>query len=147
MVCRSIVNHGWIGHAEVKLWGIGTGHVMSDTGTVTVSHPSIEQAATLTLPTRIGPVTLVRELGRGGMGVVWLGRHELLGRDVAVKFLLGAVADQSDPGFAQFLTGARAAATVRHLGLTAIHHADLIDGVPYLVMEYIDGPTLADVLD
>ncbi len=99
------------------------------------------------IPRRLGHVSLIRELGQGGMGTVWLARDEMLGRDVAVKFLLNAVTDADDPGFARFLEGARAAATLRHPGLTAIHAAELINGVPYQVMEFVDGPTVARVLE
>lgn len=99
------------------------------------------------IPRRLGHVSLVRELGQGGMGTVWLARDEMLGRDVAVKFLLNAVTDADDPGFARFLEGARAAATLRHPGLTAIHAVELINGVPYQVMEYVEGPTVAAVLE
>lgn len=99
------------------------------------------------IPRRLGHVSLIRELGQGGMGTVWLARDEMLGRDVAVKFLLNAVTDADDPGFARFLEGARAAATLRHPGLTAIHAAELINGVPYQVMEFVDGPTVAAVLE
>lgn len=105
-----------------------------------------EQPRQITVPRQLGPVKMHRELGRGGMGVVWLGRHELLGRDVAVKFMLHAV-ESDDPGFAMFLAGARAASAVRHLGLTGILHADVIERVPYLVMEYVDGFSAADLLD
>ncbi len=106
------------------------------------ADPSVE----VTIPRELGPVRLLHEIGRGGMGVVYLGRHRMLDRDVAVKFLLHAVAGPDDPGFAGFLEGTRAAATVEHPALTTIHHADVIDGIPYLVMQYIDGPTLGDVL-
>src|SRR5205814_1285520 len=100
-------------------------------------------ATALLLPGRIGSVRLVRELGRGGMGVVWLGHDELLGRHVAVKFLAGAVAASDDPGFARFLEGARAAAAAQHPCLNAIHSAGLVDAsgqsIPYLVLQYVDG--------
>jgi len=98
------------------------------------------------LPHRLGPVRLIREIGRGGMGVVWLGHDELLGRDVAVKLLLNAVSGPDDPGFSRFLEGARAAARIRHLGLTTLHQADLINGLPYLVMDFVDGPTLFELI-
>ncbi|MCH7808838.1 MAG: serine/threonine protein kinase, partial [Planctomycetes bacterium] len=78
--------------------------------------------------------------------MVYLGRHQMLDRDVAVKFLLNAVAGPDDPGFAGFIEGARAAARLEHPGLTTIHHADVVDGIPYLVMQYVDGPALSDVL-
>ena len=89
---------------------------------------------------------MIRRIGRGAMGEVWLGRHKLLGRDVAVKFLLGKLADENDPAFAQFIAGAQAAATVVHSGLNQIHHADVAAGVPYLVLELLDGRNLDEVL-
>lgn len=62
------------------------------------------------IPKLLGSVQLIHEIGRGGMGVVWLGRDKMLGRDVAVKFLLNAITSKDDPDFARFLEGARAAA-------------------------------------
>ena len=95
---------------------------------------------------QLGPIRLIRKIGRGAMGEVWLGRHKLLGRDVAVKFLMGKVADENDPAFAQFIAGAQAAAGVVHAGLNQIHHADVAAGVPYLVLELLDGRNLDEVL-
>src|SRR5262245_51264217 len=83
-------------------------------GASSLPQPPPAPAREVTIPRQLGPVKLNRELGRGGMGVVWLGRHELLNRDVAVKFMLNAT-DADDPGFKMFLAGARAAAAVRHL--------------------------------
>ncbi len=117
-----------------------------DTITITGSAAEEIPAGEVTIPRELGPVRLLREIGRGGMGVVYLGRHQMLDRDVAVKFLLNAVAGPDDPGFARFLEGARAAAAVQHPGLNAVYHADVVENVPYLVMQYIDGPTLGDVL-
>lgn len=101
----------------------------------------------LVVPQNLGSVRLVRELGRGGMGLVWLGHHEFLDRPVAVKFMLGAAVAKEDARYQAFLDGARAASQVRHLAMTGVLHADLIEGVPYIVMEYISGPTLADVVE
>ena len=117
-----------------------------DTITLTGSAAGDTPVGEVTIPRELGPVRLLREIGRGGMGVVYLGRHQMLDRDVAVKFLLNAVAGPDDPGFARFLEGARAAARLEHPGLTTIHHADVVDGIPYLVMQYIDGPALSEVL-
>lgn len=97
-------------------------------------------------PGSVGTVKLLREIGRGGMGIVYLGHDRLLERDVAVKFLLNLSGDGGDPNFTGLLEGARMAAAVRHPGLTTIHQAALFGRMPYLVMEYIDGPTLRDVL-
>lgn len=95
---------------------------------------------------RIPGYRIVREIGRGGMGVVYLAWDEQLGRNVAIKLLLNAVCGPEDPGFERFIEGARAAAAVRHPGLVTIHHAGLVDQVPYLVMEYIEGPSLSEIL-
>jgi serine/threonine-protein kinase len=73
------------------------------------------------------------------MGVVFLAQHTLLDRTVAVKTVPCA-------GPTRFVEEARAAAAVRHPRLTQIYHADLAGDTAYLVMEYIDGPTLSQVL-
>jgi serine/threonine protein kinase len=93
----------------------------------------------------IGPVRLLRELGRGAMGVVFLGHHKLLDRSVAVKFVSSASRTGSE-GHARFFEEAKAAAAVRHPHLTEIYHADVAGDVPYLVLEYVDGPTLSQLL-
>lgn len=123
---------------------------MSTVDTITLSciqtGTSPQSTTELVVPRQLGRVILDRELGRGGMGTVWLGHDELLGRPVAVKFLLNALRDPADPGFLRFLEGARAAAAVRHSRLTTLFAAEVIDNVPYLVMEYVEGPSTADVL-
>jgi len=104
------------------------------------------QIHTLDIPIELGPVRLIKPLGAGGMGVVWRARHTLLNRDVAVKFVLSRGGPPSQEHIDIFLDGARAAAQVRHLGLTAVLNADVIHGIPYLVMEFIDGETLHAIL-
>src|SRR2546421_10416295 len=106
------------------------------TSTATTSDSPVAAAAAeeLSVPREMGSVRLLRQIGQGAMGVVWLGHDAMLDRRVAVKFLLNAVSSPDDPGFARFLQGARAAAAVRHPALTALHHADLVHNVPYLVM-------------
>jgi serine/threonine protein kinase len=94
----------------------------------------------------IGPVRLVGELGRGAMGVVFLGHHTLLGRSVAVKVLTATSPALRTLGSTRFADEAKAAATVSDPNLAQIYHADVSGDVPYLVMEYVDGPTLARLL-
>jgi len=100
----------------------------------------------------VGAVRLTREIGRGATGAVFLGHHRVLGRNVAVKFLVNvSPGDARSPdGLARhkrFFDEARAAAAVRHPNLTQIYHADVEDGVPYLVLEFVHGPTLRQLLD
>ena len=110
-----------------------------DTVTLTrspaASPASSAPAGQVVIPRELGHVRLLRELGRGAMGVVWLGHDTLLDRRVAVKFLLNAASGPDDPGFERFLQGARAAAKVRHPALAGLHHAEVVNAVPYLVME------------
>ncbi|MCH0539955.1 serine/threonine protein kinase, partial [Streptomyces sp. MUM 203J] len=90
----------------------------------------------------------VRQLGRGGMGVVWRAVDEVLGREVAVKELR-TYADASGPELDELRLRmrreARAAARVRHPGVVAVHDIADHQGRPVIVMELVDGPSLADV--
>jgi hypothetical protein len=121
---------------------------MRESPTITLTRSTRDGAvdAEFVVPRQLGSVRLQREIGRGGMGVVWLGQDELLSRNVAVKFLLSAAPSPDDPNFGRFIEGARAAAMVRHAALTVVHHADVVANVPYLVMEYVPGASLAAVL-
>ncbi|MEU2185027.1 serine/threonine-protein kinase, partial [Streptomyces thermolilacinus] len=91
----------------------------------------------------------VRQLGRGGMGVVWRAHDEVLGREVAVKELR-TYTDSSGPELAELRVRmqreARAAARVRHPGVIAVHDIADHEGRPVIVMELVEGPSLADVL-
>ena len=84
---------------------------------------------------------VVGVLGSGGMGVVYLARDKHLERDVAIKFIRPDVV-MADGLRALFLDEARAMARVRHDNVVAINAYGELDGVPYFVMEMIEGPTL-----
>jgi hypothetical protein len=92
-------------------------------------------------------VRIIEQVGLGGMGVVYRGWDEVLHRSVAVKFLLGALPGEGDPHFEQFLEGARMEAAIRHPGVVAVHSAGVHDNVPYLVMDFVEGPTLRQALN
>ncbi|MEU6083026.1 protein kinase [Streptomyces sp. NPDC047108] len=96
-----------------------------------------------------GRYRVVRQLGRGGMGVVCHAVDEALGREVAVKELR-TYHDASGPELAdlrlRMQREARAAARVRHPGVIAIHDIAEDEGRPLIVMELIDGPSLDDIL-
>src|SRR5690349_3176640 len=84
-------------------------------------------------------------LGAGGMGEVWRAVDEVLGRVVAVKAMLPEVADQ--PDFAKrFLIEAKAMASVNHPAVASIHDYGRGAGITFLVMEFIDGESLSQVL-
>lgn len=86
-----------------------------------------------------------RTLGRGGMATVELARDEQLGRKVAIKRL--ATTLTGDDVFRErFLREARMAANLSHPNIVGIFDVGEEDGVPYIVMEYVEGTTLADVI-
>ncbi|MGZ8413089.1 MAG: serine/threonine-protein kinase [Gemmatirosa sp.] len=87
--------------------------------------------------------TLERELGRGGMGVVYLARERRLDRLVALKVLPPALAQQPDVR-ERFLREARTAARLSHPNIVPVYHADETDGIAYFAMAYVEGESLAD---
>lgn len=90
-------------------------------------------------PTEFEEYRLVRELGRGAMGRVWLAEDFLLERLVAVKFIAGEI----DPMHRQrFFTEARAAARLTHPNVVAIHRVGEVSRRPYLVSEFVRGTSL-----
>ncbi|WP_433791107.1 protein kinase domain-containing protein [Actinoplanes sp. CA-252034] len=97
-----------------------------------------------------GRYRLVERLGAGGMSVVWRGFDEVLGRQVAVKVLPPSTS--ADPSFRRRLRAeAQAAARLTHPHITNVYdygEATTVDGepVPYVVMELVDGESLAAVL-
>ena len=92
-----------------------------------------------------GRYRLEAVLGRGGMATVWRGVDERLGRPVAVKLLDRA--DTADPAMLQrFDREARTAGGLTHPNIVAVYDVGTDDGVPYLVMELIDGTSLEALL-
>ncbi len=88
-------------------------------------------------------LSLTRELGRGGMGIVYLGTQGYLDRRVAVKVL--AHGSQSEEFKLRFQREAKILASLGHPNIVSCYQAGLApDGRCYLAMEYIDGPTLGD---
>jgi serine/threonine protein kinase len=81
-------------------------------------------------------------IGRGGMADVYRGRDLVLGRPVAVKLLRNVTADESER--ARFTAEARTLARLNHVGLVTVLDAGTTADQPYLVMELIEGPSLAE---
>jgi len=94
----------------------------------------------------IGPYTIDRELGRGGMGVVYLARDTRLDRAVAIKALPEHLA-QDPERLSRFEREAKTLATLNHPNIAGIFGLEEHAGSRYLVLEYVEGETLADILD
>ncbi len=93
-----------------------------------------------------GKYVVERILGRGGMGCVALGRHEQLGQRVAIKFMLASVA-ADETLRARFMREAQLAATLRSDNVVDVFDVGVLDdGLPFMVMEYLEGHSLADEL-
>ena len=89
---------------------------------------------------------LERELGRGGMGAVWLAHHVALDIPCAVKFIIGRALHDA-AGRARFKHEAQAAAKLRSPNVVQILDHGIWESVPYIAMELLEGETLADRLD
>ncbi|WP_395696458.1 serine/threonine-protein kinase [Nocardioides sp.] len=89
-----------------------------------------------------GRYALEREVGRGGSGAVWLGRDEVLGRQVALK-RLGVAPGGSTPDLARAEREARLAARLNHPHVVAVYDLVTEGDDQWLVMEYVEGTTLA----
>ncbi len=93
----------------------------------------------------IGRVRIDKYLARGGMAEVYLGAHLSLDRQVAVKVLHSYI--EEDPGLlARFQREAKVVAALRHPNIVQIFDFDATEGHPYIVMEYLKGPTLSTYL-
>jgi eukaryotic-like serine/threonine-protein kinase len=88
---------------------------------------------------------ILRRLGQGGMGVVYLGKHITLEREVAIKFLAAQLSSNQDY-VDRFLREARAAARLNHPNLISVYDAGCEENVFYFVMEYVEGRDLAHIL-
>jgi hypothetical protein len=96
-------------------------------------------------PTQLGDFEIVRELGRGGMGVVYEARQISLNRPVALKLLPSAV--RADPRLRErFRREAEAAGRLRHPGIVPVFSVGEAGGAPFFAMELVDGRSLADVV-
>jgi serine/threonine protein kinase len=98
---------------------------------------------TLAAGTRLGPYEIVSPIGAGGMGEVYKAKDARLGRDVAIKVLPSHLIDDPDVK-ARFEREARAISQLTHPHICTLYDVGNADGVEYLVMELLEGQTLAD---
>jgi uncharacterized RDD family membrane protein YckC len=107
------------------------------------TDPAIEPATEM--PATVGDYRLLRELGRGGMGVVWEAEQAGTGRRVALKVLSPGLAP-SEETLARFLREGRSAAALSHPRSTFVFGAGEHAGQPYIIMELMPGRTLLEVI-
>jgi len=96
--------------------------------------------------TRLGAYEITAKLGEGGMGEVWRARDTKLDRDVAIKVLPAAFVEDHER-LARFEREAKLLAQLNHPNIAAIHGLEESSGVRALVMELVEGPTLAERLE
>jgi serine/threonine protein kinase/Tol biopolymer transport system component len=92
---------------------------------------------------RLGPYEVLARIGAGGMGEVWRARDTRIGREVAIKILPPEFAASADR-LHRFELEARAAGNLNHPNLVTIHDLGTDNGVPYIVMELLEGETLRE---
>jgi len=113
-----------------------------------LAHPRPAAAASDSSVLRrkaLGPYDLVSELGRGAMGVVYRARHRTLDVDVALKTIRSSDLASVEE-VRRFYQEARAAAGLVHPNITRVHDAGECEGLHFLTMDLIDGPSLAQAL-
>src|ERR1041385_4384468 len=94
---------------------------------------------TTEIPKQIGRYKVLRPLGRGGMGVVYVAHDEKLDRDVALKMIAGSL---DDSAIKRFWREARAAASVSHPNVCQIYEVDESPHGVFIAMELLDGQSL-----
>src|SRR5262245_16614728 len=93
--------------------------------------------------TRLGPYEIKSPIGEGGMGIVFSARDTKLQRDVALKLLPDHLADNPDR-LSRLQREAQVLASLNHPNIGAIHDLQEAGGTRFLVLELVDGETLAD---
>jgi serine/threonine protein kinase len=99
-------------------------------------------------PDSFGRYRVLREVGRGAMGVVFLARDDKIGRNVAIKALdidERLPEDQKEEIRNRFEREARAAGMLSHQNIVTVYDVGEEDGIPYIAMEYLEGSTLTEI--
>lgn len=119
---------------------------MDETITILVSSGPDSPPESVEFPARVGSVKLLEMLGEGAGGVVFSGYDEALSRRVAVKLLRLRGMTTTDAATAELVEGVRSAARIKHPNIITVHTVDAVNGMPYIVMEFVDGVSFRDLL-
>lgn len=102
------------------------------------------------MPAKLGRYEVIRELGKGAMGIVYEGKDPNIGRRVAIKTARREVVEASgmaDEMMERFLREAKAAGALNHPNIITIYDAAEEEGMAYIAMEYLEGGDLGDIVD
>lgn len=116
------------------------------------SGVSFSQTKTLHIPSvSVGKIfsgkyKIIKEIGRGGMGIVYKAKDTKLKRNVALKFLPAELTKEKEAK-KRFIQEAQAAAALNHPNICIIHEVDEVDDQTFIAMEYIEGETLKDKIE
>lgn len=110
-----------------------------------VSEPGGSEAPTLAKGSRLSHYEIIRKIGEGGMGIVYLGRDISLGRSVAIK-LLNKRYERNEENIRRFVREARAASALNHPNILTIFEIGEYEGSHFIVSEHIEGTTLREVM-
>src|SRR3954464_6097658 len=97
----------------------------------------------LAVGSTVGPYAITAPLGKGGMGEVWRARDNRLGRDVAIKAMSAEFSGDLDR-LARFEREAKVLASLNHPNIAALYGIEQTAGQQFLVLELVEGETLAD---
>jgi serine/threonine protein kinase len=126
------------------LWGCSDRLLLSYLASCSLVDDAITMDSTATKPTRIGAYDIIDVIGRGGMGTVFRGNDPRIGRAVAIK-VLTAAADDPDL-LIRFYREAKYTGNLHHQNIVTVYELGHQDGVPYLVMEYLEGVSLEAII-
>jgi serine/threonine protein kinase len=104
-----------------------------------------EQSGDNLLGSRIGPYSIQKQLGAGGMGEVFLAEDVRLGRKVALKLLDPSLTSDARSRL-RFLREARLAATLDHPNICTVHEVGEARGRPFIAMQFVEGETLRQTI-
>jgi eukaryotic-like serine/threonine-protein kinase len=119
---------------------------MQETVTIVLTSGAGEPPEAVEIPRRVGTVRLGEPLGQGGGGVVFSGFDEALHRRVAVKLLHRRDGRLDASAAAELANGLRSTARIKHPHIVTIHAVEVVDRMPAIVMEFIDGVSMRELL-